>query len=81
MTVNLKIDTQQFEKMMHDAQGLPNSVIQDAYKFFVATTPKGDPSSWKNPRAPKNYIPGNARSKTRLRHNRSEEHTSELQSH
>ena len=69
MTVNLKIDTQQFEKMLHDAAGLPTSVIQDAYKFFVATTPKGDPSSWKNPKAPKGYVPGNARSKTVLQGN------------
>jgi hypothetical protein len=42
-------------------------VAKDAYDLFVQATPKGDPSTWKNPKAaPKNYVPGNARRKTTM---------------
>lgn len=42
-------------------------LAKEAYKTFYQETPLGDPSSWKNPRPPKGYQPGNARRKTILR--------------
>ena len=39
VTVKLTVDTSGFEQAMNDAVKLPSSIIQDAYKYFVDTTP------------------------------------------
>jgi hypothetical protein len=40
---------------------------KEAYKYFVAITPIGKPTTWKNPKAASaSYTPGNAKRSTRL---------------
>ncbi len=51
-------------------QTLDNKNISEvAYDTFVKNTPVGDPNRWKTKYKPKNYKPGNARHKTKLRSN------------
>ena len=44
----------------------PQKMAQAAHKEFVKNTPVGKPSTWKSGKAPKNYVPGNARRRTTL---------------
>jgi hypothetical protein len=65
----LKIDTSQFNQLAQLTPRVLDDLVQDAFDFYKAQTPVGKPSTWKTPRAPRGYVPGNARRSTRLRGN------------
>lgn len=63
----LKIDNSQFKQLAQLTRKVFDDLVQDAFDFYVDQTPVGRPSTWKKPRAPRGYVPGNARRSTRLR--------------
>ena len=64
ITVQIKNNlSSKLKKIQNKLDKLP----QEAYKEFVQLTPVGDPSRWKTKYKPKNYTPGNARRKTKLK--------------
>lgn len=66
LKVNLKPALLATRLQIKQVQNLP----KEAYKYFVAVTPIGKPSTWKNPKAAKpGYKPGNARRSTKMRGN------------
>jgi hypothetical protein len=66
ITVQIKGATQLSSKLKKIQDKL-DKLPQEAYKEFVQLTPVGDPNRWKTKYKPKNYTPGNARRKTKLK--------------
>jgi hypothetical protein len=62
--MKMKIDTRAVDQLLQDSVELKQSLIDAAYKHFVAITPIGNPSTWKS-KPPAGYQPGNARKSTK----------------
>jgi hypothetical protein len=67
--MKVKVDVSSALKGLGNVKSIATAVEQivapRAVDFFRKKTPKGNPSTWQS-KPPKNYVPGNARAKTRL---------------
>ena len=67
--VTISMDTSALTARLRKKQTALAKLPKEGYTEFVRLTPIGRPKTWKNPKPPKHYVPGNAKHSTKLENN------------